>query len=175
MLKFLPRIQAVSKNDIFFIQQIVVGVRADYHNCDYCHWKYTWSDAETRRLCSEKHKCNYYNEPWIALDTQHFNEIEDTYKPEPDNTRLYHLTRVTRQVKVKGWPMYLQYVGCDDPQPQCNAMCYFHNERLQKHQTVAQCAHTHGCSRSGSFFDLLIPSNSDLERQFYQELNEQQP
>lgn len=175
MLKFLPRIQGVGANNIFFIQQMVAGYRADWGNCDYCQFRYTWTDATTRRECSEKHKCEYGVQPWIPLDALHQLEIEDTYFPDQPNRRVYYLSRVTRQIKLKGWPLYLQYVGCDDPQPQCNAMCYFHNERLQKHQTVAQCAHTHGCSRSGSFFDLLVPSRADLYEQFFHELNEMQP
>lgn len=175
MLKFLPRIKAVSKNDIFFIQQMVVGYNADWRNCDYCYYKYTWTDPTTRRECSEKHKCEYSNQPWINLDVLHEQEIDDTTDPEAEYRRLYYLTRVTRQVKLKGWPLYLQFIGCRSPQPQCNACCFFHNERLRKHQTVAACAHTHGCSRSGSFFDLLVPTNADLYEQFFRELNSMQP
>lgn len=175
MLKFLPRIKPVGTNDIFFIQQMVVGHNDDWHNCDYCYYRYTWTDATTRRECSEKHKCVYGNQPWINLDVLHQQEIDSTVDPQADYRRLYYLTRVTRQVKLKGWPLYLQFVGIQSPQPQCNACCYFHNERLQKHQTVAVCAHNHGCSRSGSFFDLLVPTNADLYDQFFQELNKQQP
>ena len=175
MLKFLPRIQAIDDNGIFYAQQVFVGTRPENIACDYCRYRYTWTDATTRQQCSLKHKCNYYKSPWINLDVLHENEIENTFTPAPNSRKMYHLTRITRQVKLKGWPLYLQYVGCDDPQPQCNAMCFFHNQRLADKKTVAQCAHTHGCSRSGSFFDLLVPTNADIYDQFFHELNSMNP
>ena len=175
MLKFLPRLIKRVTGGVAYIQQVCIGQRYGDIVCDYCYYKSDWSSTFTKQDCERKHHCQGYTEPFIFVGPLHYSEIQTQMKPDAPTTKLYHWTPITRQVKVKGWPLYLQLFGCDSAQPQCNAMCYYHNQRMQKHQTVAQCAHTHGCSRSGSFFDLLVPSRADLYEQFFHELNEMQP
>ena len=175
MLKFLPRLVKRVTGGVAYIQQVCIGQRYGNIVCDYCYYKSDWSSTFTKQDCERKHHCQGYTEPFIFVGPLHYSEIQTQMKPDAPTTKLYHWTPITRQVKVKGWPLYLQLFGCDSAQPQCNAMCYYHNQRMQKHQTVAQCAHTHGCSRSGSFFDLLVPSRADLYEQFFHELNEMQP
>ena len=175
MLKFLPRLVLRTNSWPSYVQQIAVGYRADNYNCDFCWYKRQWGEDFTKWACALKYKCSQFKNPYIYVQPLHDDEIQNLRHPN-DPTRLYYdYTRMTRQVKVKGWPLYLQLIACDDTAPQCNAYCYFHKERMEKHQTVAQCAHTHGCSRSGSFFDLLIPTNEDIREQFFMELNQQQP
>ena len=175
MLKFLPRLVARRPNVPYYIQQVAVGYRADRHNCDYCYYKQFWTQDFTPEDCATKYQCQSFEQPYILVHPLHYDEIEDTMTTDLPRRKLYKVTRVTRQVKVKGWPLYLQQIACDDPQPQCNALCYFHNQRLQDKKTVAQCAHTHGCSRSGSFFDLLIPVDANIQQQFFDELNSMNP
>lgn len=175
MLKFLPRLIARTTGGVAFIQQVCVGQRSGNKVCDYCYYHYDWTEDFTKQDCEAKHHCQVYTQPFIFVSPLHYEEISTQMRPDAPTLKLYQWTRVTRQVKVKGWPMYVQLFGCDNSQPQCNAMCFYHNQRMQNKQTVAQCAHSHGCSRSGSFFDLLIPSDSNLEHQFFQELNSQQP
>lgn len=175
MLKFLPRLVRRVTGGVAFIQQVCVGQRSDDIVCDYCYYKSDWSSTFTKQDCERKHHCQAYTQPFIFVGPLHYNEIQTQMVPGSTVRKLYQWTQVTRQVKVKGWPLYLQLFGCDNPQPQCNAMCYYHNERLKNKQTVARCAHQHGCSRSGSFWDLLIPENLDLQQQFFNELNEMNP
>ena len=175
MLKFLPRLVRYGISNPQYMQQVSVGYRADNHNCDYCYYKRTWGEDYTKWTCAAQHVCSQFKNPYILMQALHHDEIISRYKPDGSGGLLYTYTRITRQVNIKGWPLYLILVGCDDTTPQCNAYCYYHSIRMQNKQTVAQCAHSHGCSRSGSFFDLLVPKNADLLNQFWNELNSQQP
>lgn len=175
MLKFLARLLHRRPGVPYYIQQMAIGYRPDRHVCDYCFYKNTWTDEEAAELCPDKHHCMERKLPYIYVIPQHNNDIETTLDPIYHNHFYYVRTAKTQQVKIKGWPMYLQYIGCDDATPQCNALCYWHNQRLADKKTVSQCAHQHGCSRSGSFWDLLIPENLDIQQQFFNEWNAMNP
>ena len=175
MLKFLSRLVARRSAAHDYSQQISVGYRANLHNCDYCLYKNKWTEDFTAEECATKYGCDWYKQPYINVTPLHNEEIESTYKPNNEGVLLYNKTRVTRAIRVKGWPLYLQLIGCDDSDAQCNARCWYHQERLNNKVTVSTCAHSHGCSRSGSFFDLLVPSNLDLRQQFFDELNSMNP
>lgn len=175
MLKFFPKTRREGTDYFWYAQQMDLGLGHNDTNCDMCIYKRTWTQTFQQEQCETKYDCHIHSYPWVRLIPLHNLEIANKPWGEYGEQDLYMKTGVLRQVKVKGWPMYLMLVTCADPAPQCNVNCYFHNQRMEKKQTVAQCAHSHGCSRSGSFFDLLIPAKTVIQTQFFQELNSQQP
>lgn len=175
MLKFLPKIRRIYPISFHYCQQMDLGLGNSDENCDHCIYKQFWSNTFTQDDCMEKYDCSLRRHPWVVVHSRHANEINSRTMPGQEDIDYYTRTPVLRQVKIKGWPMYLMLVSCADPAPQCNAFCYYHKERMEKHQTVPTCAHAHGCSRSGSFFDLLVPAWEPMASQFFEELNQQQP
>lgn len=175
MLKFFPKIRRVYPNNLWYAQQMDLGLGYNDENCNHCIFKQFWSQTFTQEDCIDKYKCDNRQHPWCVLHSRHQMEINSRPLPDHEDVDYYSMTQVLRQVKVKGWPMYLRLVSCADTTPQCNSYCWYHPERMQKHQTVPTCAHAHGCSRSGSFFDLLVPAWEPMASQFFRELNSMQP
>lgn len=175
MLKFLARLLHRRPGFPYYIQQMAVGYRPGIINCDYCWYKQYWTDEESIELCPSKYHCEEKKLPYIMVRPLHYDDINTQRDPIYNKPFYYIRTAKTQQVKIKGWPMYLQYIGCDDRTAQCNAFCYWHNQRLAEKKTVSKCAHQHACSRSGSFWDLLIPENLDLQQQFFNELDLMNP
>lgn len=175
MLKFLPKIKLLKDSTYLYAQQMNLGLGRSQTNCMRCVHYDEWTESFTQTQCQEKYDCYTHECPWILMTTEHQFEINNKQYTSSPPIKYYRPVAKVQQVKVKGWPLYLQLVTCNDPDPQCNAYCYWHPIRFQKHQSVPVCAHTHGCSRSGSFFALLIPDESTLQEEFYYELNMQEP
>lgn len=175
MLKFLPTIKLLADTQYLYAQQMNLGLGRSDTNCDYCVHKDEWTGTFTQSACQSKYKCYTHECPWILLTTEHQQDIINRRLPTNPPKPYYRMVAKVQQVKIKGWPMYLQLVTCNDHAPQCNAYCHWHPIRFEKKQSVSVCAHTHGCSRSGSFFALLIPEPADIQQQFFDELNSMNP
>lgn len=175
MLTFLPRFVRKPNTFIVWGQQINLARGGVVANCEYCIYRDEWETNYERYDCAVKHGCNYYYAPFVQMTELHSAEIISKFYPEGSNSFMYRTSFTTRQVTVKGWPLYVGLVMCNDVNAHCNANCFYHNARLQDHLTVPKCAHSHKCSRAGSFWDLFVPAFADLRQQFFEELNMMQP
>lgn len=170
MLTFLPRLIKLTGEYNYIGQQIDLANNADYANCEYCIYRNTWHDANNRDKCRLKHQCANYEQPFVKMQALHFWDSLVRFYPPGSNEPMYHQSRSTRTVTIKGWTVYLILVACVDPSAQCNANCWYHDARLQDKLPVSKCAHSHKCSRAGSFWDLLVPLDSTLRAQMFNEL-----
>ena len=175
MLKFLPRIVRPDSDLYNWAQQVDLGYGSTISNCNICVFKDTWTETFGQHQCELKHSCYAYSQPFIAMYQEHHAEIISQHQPGDPSVPLYNETTILRQYKVKGWPLYTQLITCTDPDAQCNALCVHHAARMADHKAVSVCAHQRGCSRSGSFFGLLVPVITYIREMFYYELNSQQP
>ena len=175
MLTFLPRLVRLPNTTTIWGQQINLANGGPVSNCEYCIYRDDWTTDQERYVCAFKRGCSFYYKPFVTMINLHNADIISKFYPEGSNKFLYRDTWVTRQVTLKGWPLFVNLVTCADPNAQCNAYCWYHDARLQDHLTVPKCAHSHKCSRAGSFWDLFVPAFADLRQQFFEELNMMQP
>lgn len=175
MLTFLPRLVRRTDSNYTWGQQVNLSNGGGQYNCEVCIWRDQWNNATERRACELKHGCDSYNMPIIEMMHEHTDEINNTYFPEGSAILLYHPSLVTRQVTVKGWTLYLNLITSNDEDAQCNASCWYHDARLADKLPVSKCAHSHKCSRAGTFWDLFVPSLRFLRLQFYSEWDYMNP
>lgn len=175
MLTFLPRFVRKPNTNTVWGQQINLANGSRVSNCEYCIYRDDWETTMERYDCVYKHGCSFYMAPFVAMTNLHNADITSKFYPPESNTFMYRPTWTTRQITLKGWPLYLNLIMCNDITAHCNANCWYHDARLQDKLTVPRCAHSHKCSRAGSFWDLFVPAYSDIRQQFYDELNSMQP
>ena len=146
------------------------GTHISLGNCEFCRYKTEWVNQTNEYTkfhdCMTKHKCEGALFAMIQMNTPLNSQWWD-YVENPDETvGHYFPTLLLRQVTIEGQPLYVQLWLQYDHPAQCNALCFWHNWRLQKKKTWRQCGYSHKCLNDGSGWALMAPANETLLEEF---------
>lgn len=158
MLQLIQRVKIDAEREADPAQQIQCEGFFGKTSCPHCRYASSALDSDAFQSCMNRNQCAEGTAPWMWLQPFDEDAINESVVFADGNVPLYTKTRVMRQVKIDGMPVYLQLVQCNADGYRCNSMCHYYAERLKNKQTAAKCAAAKACGLNGSFWCLTIPS-----------------
>lgn len=172
MIQFLPKYRTPTSKDDAVYQSVFIPDYTGAAACNICYYKSKQSPQGTLTWieCAEKYKCDFRNQPYIAMELLNQAEVDEAEDPSDPDQLCYEKTTFVRQAKVKSMPRYCQFVTSRLTGYPCNSLCQFFLERVAKRQSALSCGKAKGCANNSSFYNLLVPADPTLRAIYDQQM-----